>query len=215
MNLDELSSDLDFHTHLKYVHSIGCHSNSFFGGETLEGGYHLQQNPYEMAALLTVLARRFKPNGYTYLEIGSASGGFIRAIYERIPFKTGVMIDNGEYLREHQEENISAFKGLVTRHILDSHGDQAKVALYGKKFDVIFIDGDHSYNGVKADIDLVIPHAKKETLIIFHDIACAHVPGVQQAYEETLKQGRLIEIARFLKPREPGHQFGIGITIKA
>lgn len=215
MNLDELSGDSAFHSHLKYVHSIGCHSNSFFGGETLEGGYHLQQNPYEMAALLTFLTRRLKPEGYTYLEVGSASGGFIRAIYERIPFKSGVMIDNGDYMFEHQAPNIAAFRGLVTRHTLDSHGEQAKEAIYGKKFDVIFVDGDHSYEGVKADIDLVMPHAHRDTLIIFHDIECEHVPGVRKAYEETLKQGRLVEIAKFLKPREVDHQFGIGITIKA
>ena len=224
--LKDISILPGYETELEYVRSIGCHSLTFFGGEVREGGYHVQQNPYEFAALLTWLKHieHLNPipgshdlyDPYSYLEVGSASGGFIRAIHERVPFGSAIMIDNGAYMEEHQLDNISAFKDKVSRHILDSHSPQAKAVLADKKFDVIFVDGDHSYEGVKLDIDMVLPHAHPATFIIFHDIQCSHVPGVQKAYEEALAEGKIREVARFVKEnKEPdGLTFGIGITQK-
>lgn len=42
-----------------------------------------------------------------------------------------------------------------------------------KKIDLLFIDGDHTYEGVKADIESWIPHVKKDGVVVFHDCACA------------------------------------------
>lgn len=39
----------------------------------------------------------------------------------------------------------------------------------GVKFDVIFLDGDHSYNGVKDDFYETLPLLKDNGFIIFHD----------------------------------------------
>jgi cephalosporin hydroxylase len=37
-------------------------------------------------------------------------------------------------------------------------------------WDFVFIDGDHSYEGVKADFKNIIPHLKSGTPVAFHDI---------------------------------------------
>ncbi|MGE3779440.1 MAG: class I SAM-dependent methyltransferase [Pirellulaceae bacterium] len=42
--------------------------------------------------------------------------------------------------------------------------------LGGEKLDVLFIDGDHSYTGVKTDFDLWSPLVRAGGLILFHDI---------------------------------------------
>ena len=42
--------------------------------------------------------------------------------------------------------------------------------LKGRKIDVLFIDGDHSYEGVKKDFENYSPFVKKGGIIAFHDI---------------------------------------------
>jgi predicted O-methyltransferase YrrM len=38
-----------------------------------------------------------------------------------------------------------------------------------RQIDMIFIDGDHSYEGVKSDWELFLPHMNPFTLVVFHD----------------------------------------------
>lgn len=51
---------------------------------------------------------------------------------------------------------------------------------------LIFIDGDHSYQGCKQDIEKYSPILQEGGLLVMHDYACAHVPGVKQAVDEFL-----------------------------
>lgn len=67
--------------------------------------------------------------------------------------------------------------------------DSTKVKL-GKKVNVIFIDGDHTYEGCKADIDNWYPQMAKKGVMLFHD-ADETSPGVVQAMEEFAKENNL------------------------
>jgi len=40
---------------------------------------------------------------------------------------------------------------------------------WSEEIDVIFIDGDHSYEGVKADWELFLPFLGESSVVIFHD----------------------------------------------
>lgn len=53
---------------------------------------------------------------------------------------------------------------------LSSTYEQLKGILGGKEIDLLFIDGDHSYNGVKKDFEMYSPLVKDEGLVAFHDI---------------------------------------------
>jgi cephalosporin hydroxylase len=57
----------------------------------------------------------------------------------------------------------------------DSHStrclQQVGGILQGEKIDFLFIDGDHSYEGVKNDFAMYAPFVKPGGLIAFHDIA--------------------------------------------
>lgn len=48
--------------------------------------------------------------------------------------------------------------------------EKVKKIINEKKIDVLFIDGDHSYEGVKKDFENYSPFVKKGGLIAFHDI---------------------------------------------
>lgn len=64
-------------------------------------------------------------------------------------------------------------------------GDSVAIANEYKdgKISVLFIDGDHSYQGCKRDIEAWLPHMKEGGVIFFHD--CDETsPGVVQAVAE-------------------------------
>jgi predicted O-methyltransferase YrrM len=43
------------------------------------------------------------------------------------------------------------------------------LAMLPRPFDLVFIDGDHSYEGVKADWDNYTPHMSPFGVVVFHD----------------------------------------------
>jgi predicted O-methyltransferase YrrM len=45
--------------------------------------------------------------------------------------------------------------------------------LGGRKVDLLLIDGDHTYSGVKQDWKMYSPLVKKGGMVVFHDI-CHH-----------------------------------------
>jgi predicted O-methyltransferase YrrM len=51
-----------------------------------------------------------------------------------------------------------------------------------KKIDLLFIDGDHTYEGVKADFEKYLPLVKKGGLIAFHDILDTPEHRAQNCY---------------------------------
>jgi len=55
---------------------------------------------------------------------------------------------------------------------------------FDSKIDLLFIDGDHSYKGVKSDIKLWLPKVKIGGFVLFHDYGGIH-PGVKKAVDET------------------------------
>ena len=62
-----------------------------------------------------------------------------------------------------------------------------------RRIDFLWIDGDHSYEGVKKDIQDWVPLVKKNSPICFHDYRDA--PGVKKAVDELLLDG----VIRFVK----------------
>jgi predicted O-methyltransferase YrrM len=56
----------------------------------------------------------------------------------------------------------------------DSHKrdtlEQVKAILDGREIDFLFIDGDHTYEGVKMDFEMYSPLVKRAGIVAFHDI---------------------------------------------
>ncbi|WP_395750198.1 class I SAM-dependent methyltransferase [Prosthecobacter sp.] len=117
------------------------------------------------------------------LEIGTAKGATLLA-WCRIASKKIVSVDlpggihGGGYpaikQKLYQEFLFDRPEVSLTCIQDDSHSEQtrqqAEVALAGMKLDILFIDGDHSYKGVKRDFELWSPLVKSEGYVVFHDI---------------------------------------------
>ena len=57
----------------------------------------------------------------------------------------------------------------------------------GEQIDFLFIDGDHTYQGVKTDFELYSPLVRKGGIVAFHDIGKNEEGGVYNLWQE-LKQ---------------------------
>lgn len=79
--------------------------------------------------------------------------------------------------------NISAFLGL---------SDELAIKVMGKSVDLIFIDADHSYEGVKADYTAWFPKIKTDGFFAFHDVG----PGCEvfDFYNNELLKDERIEL---------------------
>lgn len=153
----------------KYIEDAGSDCISAFGG-TYDGGYHVQQNPNEFADLIYYLRQNKMPYNADYLEIGAAGGGASRILYELLNLKFITIIDNNLHPKHiYRKNNLKNIPHM--EFIGDSHSNECYQFLktLNKKYDLVFIDGDHSYNGVKQDTNLVLPYLKNKSKIIFHD----------------------------------------------
>ncbi len=191
---------------IQKVREAGTDSLSHFGnGYTHEGGLYLQQNPEEFAQLALLLKSR-GPGG-RYLEIGSASGGACRFLAKEADIYAAWSIDDGKHPRaEHQNDLLPPF---TRRFVGDSHSEEAQAWLVREdaSHTVAFIDGDHSYEGVTADVRMVMSLSSPGALIILHDTAACE--GVKRAWAELLASGKVKKVAEYIGSDRP---LGIGVA---
>lgn len=116
------------------------------------------------------------------LEVGTYLGGTFYLLCKfSHPDGHKVSIDYPIYdnqLGQMKEKNVinkmKSFAENVTIIHEDSHSqiaiDKLSETLKGEKLDFLFIDGDHSYEGVKKDYEMYSPFVKKGGYVGFHDI---------------------------------------------
>jgi len=120
-----------------------------------------QQKPAELAEFLGLL-RSCDPQ--VIVEIGSYSGGTLYAWTRIAPVVIG--IDN--------TLNVLRQEFSAQMIIGDSHSTKTVAVLEqrlaGRPIDCLFIDGDHSYDGVRQDYEMYQTLVRPGGLIAFHDI---------------------------------------------
>lgn len=169
------------------IENVGSDHLPTFGGK-FEGGYHIQQNPAEFADLVRALKGRAIQS---YLQIGSAAGGTERFLCEYVGIRELAIIDDGQHPNFHiwtdvNRRALEAQGVKVSQHIGDSHDQEAGefLARYGKTFDLIGIDGDHTPTGVRMDWKLIEPYLKAGMLVWFHDLSSKFLPPGQRGGKE-------------------------------
>lgn len=86
--------------------------------------------------------------------------------------------DEFDHNTQYFQEKIIKIQGYSTEV-------KEEVLAITNKLDLLFIDGDHSYEGCKADWDLYIDMVKSGGCVIFHDSGWAE--GVKRVIEEDAK----------------------------
>lgn len=138
------------------------------------------QNPHELRRFLKIVLGR-QPRAV--LEIGTARGGMLYALAQvSHPEATLIGVDlpggpGGGGQTDGERRFYSGF-GYPGQSIRVLPGDSRGVstqkavtkALKGRKLDLLFIDGDHSFEAVKSDFDIYRQYVSANGLIAFHDI---------------------------------------------
>jgi predicted O-methyltransferase YrrM len=62
--------------------------------------------------------------------------------------------------------------------------------------DMVFVDGDHTYEHCKSDIEAWLPHIKQGGIMSLHDYEAHYWPGVKKATDEVLERYEMIKQTR-------------------
>lgn len=151
----------------------------------------------------------------SYLEIGCRFGGtFI--------FNSEVLSKNNPEINIYacdiipMSEIISEYSSYRKLQYLNisSREDKFKNICLEIKPKFVFIDGDHSYEGVKNDF-LIFENMLETKYIAFHDISSDVCPGVVKMWDE-MKKDKRFETFEFTEQYETvkGNYLGIGLAIR-
>ena len=180
------------------------------------------QKPTELYSLLNFI--KDKPLK-TVLEIGTARGGVFYCLCKMADKNATIIsldLPGGAFGGGYSLEDEKLFRTFATDkkqlHFLrkDSHLESTKkelrMYLGKKKIDLLFIDGDHTYEGVKKDWLMYSPFVRDGGIIVFHDI-CFHpnVPECQvEQFWKTIKSS--YKITEFIDSNDTTWG-GIGVII--
>ena len=174
----------------------------------------------EITELLRFLAKH-KPK--FIVEIGTARGGTL-FLFARVLLPDAVVISidlpggrfGGGYpeWRKPLYESFAIHKQKIHLILKDSHAPATfniiKKILGGCKLDFLFIDGDHTYNGVNRDFEMYSRLVGKGGIIAFHDIVPGlpeNVGGVPRFWHEIKRNFDYVE---FVKDQKQDG-WGIGV----
>lgn len=135
---------------------------------------------YEILELLKTLD---KMNPKALLEIGTENGGTL-FLFSRVASSDAIIISvdkpTGFFGMGYDKWRTSLYRSFTSKgqqlHLVqkDSHNistlEEVKVILRGRKIDFLFLDADHTYEGVRRDFEMYSPLVDKNGIIAFHDI---------------------------------------------
>ncbi len=161
---------------------------------------------FELLELLKILKKE-KPK--YILEIGTAFGGTL-FLFTRIASNDAQLISidlpGGNFGGGYIKTRMKLYNEFVINnqqiHLIrkNSHKEETfkeiKNILAGNKLDFLFIDGDHTYEGVKRDFKLYSSLVKKEGIIVLHDIVKSEIKGCEVSifWDEIKSKYNIIEI---------------------
>ena len=209
----DFENDPFYQTLLKITRA---NTSDAYGGLQLHNGKrnYLQQIPEEISATLAFFKESYKETPISFLEIGTAANLVNSLFWNYLTLKENVIIDNLMLggVAESLVGNLSYKMGTVFM-IGDSTSENihAKVKCLNMQYDIIFLDGNHEYDYVKADYAFYSQWLNKGGYFVFHDIDSWRVPGVKQFISEMESENpSLTKVAEFV---QKGFKFDAGIAV--
>ncbi len=189
------------------------------------GKFCLIQKVYEFNEFLN-LVKDLKPK--IICDIGSSGGGTIRLFSHFADKEAQIIsidIDNTPVRQVVFQHLVGLDQDLwviQASSYADETVSKIKERLGDQKIDLLFIDGDHEYDGVKKDFELYAPLVREGGIIGFHDIVEDHKTrygketdawvGEVPKYWKELKQEKY-QIKEIVENTEQDG-FGIGVIFK-
>jgi predicted O-methyltransferase YrrM len=208
---------MDVHELKNWIRNkAGCQQPDYFICNTA-GNLQLQQVPEEYSEFLNIIR---DTDIKTYLELGVGNGGsfFVNSIFLQKTANKLHCVDNIAYRNTHVKQSETKiqnkvdmlqemfsckdifFHNMSTNDFFERNTDT---------FDCIFIDADHSYEGVLADYKNAIKIINKGGIIILHDIANTDT-GVSRLWNEIKEIHPIIKEFKY-KSNSTWFPCGIGI----
>jgi len=157
-----------------------------------------------------VLAQQIEAKGWTHgAELGVYKG--MTLIYQLARFKELHMlavdtwtphvqeadVPSPEGFRSYEEDDLDAYLQTIQRRIAELDAvdrceimrmttDRAADFVAPQSIDFVFIDADHTYEGVKNDILRWAPKIREGGMLLGHDANNPPFPGVNKALDELL-----------------------------
>lgn len=177
-----------------------------------------QQTESEIDALVSLLMKRKLQN---VLEIGTAGGGTLK-LWHQVANQTAKIISidlpGGPFGGGYPLWKIPIFRSFrlgqqkqylirANSHDMGIYGRVLRI-LDGEELDFLFIDGDHTYTGVKKDFETWSPLVCYGGIVAIHDIAPNPNPqcNVDRFWQEIKIPYKTTE---FIDPDDP---LGIGVV---
>ncbi len=181
------------------------------------------QKPVELFRLARYLRRHGRRAGLrTVMEIGTRHGGSLY-LWSRLADPRASLISVDFHPRVNDADAVRQLGAIVVSsqrlHCVrrDSHDRATLVdvsgALLGGKLDLLFIDGDHRYDGARQDFEMYSPLVRSGGVIVFHDIVenPEHPDyGVARLWRELMPAYKHHEFVDAGHP-EPG--MGLGVLV--
>jgi len=178
------------------------------------------QIPEEIQRFLEV-AKEIEPR--TIVEIGTAKGGtlyLLTKIADKKARLISIDLPGGLFGGGYERWRIPLIQSFAqdSQEIVlmmdDSHNEETvrklKDILGGGMIDLLFIDGDHRYKGVRKDFEMYSPLVRKGGIIAFHDI-CPGPPeavgGVPLFWKEIMGKHPNMSIIK----NQSQSRYGIGV----
>lgn len=154
------------------------------------------------------------------LEIGTANGGSLFALSQVCaPDAHIISVDlpRGEFGGGYPMWKVPLYKSFAKpgqRLDLvrgDSHADavveQVRQLLGGRSLDLLFIDGDHSYDGVRRDFESYRTLVRPGGIIAFHDISPPEADRAAIDAQSAEQPGEVPQFWSELKTQGPAQEF--------
>jgi predicted O-methyltransferase YrrM len=157
--------------------------------------------PFQVAAeFVRLLEDVRKLNPQTVLEIGTHRGGTLY-FWARLARPDAILISidlpGGKFGGGYSPFRAPIYRRFAQErqklHLMraNSHAQstlkEAKRLLAGRQIDLLFIDGDHTYEGVKKDWEMYSPLVRSSGLIVFHDVAGNYGETQVKAFWDAIK----------------------------
>jgi predicted O-methyltransferase YrrM len=185
-----------------------------------DGFLHAFQVPEEIVPLLEDVKSL---NPQTVIEIGTHRGGTLY-LWARLARPDAILVSidlpGGKFGGGYSPFRAPIYHRFAQKrqklHLMraNSHSEstleETKRLLSGRPIDLLFIDGDHSYEGVKKDWEMYAPLVRPGGLIVFHDVARSYGDTQVKAFWDTIKTS--YDFREYMA--HPEGLYGIGVLQK-